>query len=88
MTVHHRHLVPVLREVPRRRHADHAPAEHQDAHQAATAARCRGVSSSSTTGTQLQNVWRPMMKYLVVLFLTLLTGLTIAVKKKVWKDVH
>ena len=31
---------------------------------------------------------RRRMGIKVVLFLTLLTGLTIAVKKKVWKDVH
>ena len=31
---------------------------------------------------------RKRMGVKVVLFLTLMTGLTIAVKKKVWKDVH
>ncbi|MGI4952567.1 MAG: cytochrome c1 [Janthinobacterium lividum] len=31
---------------------------------------------------------RKRMGVKVVLFLTLMTGLTIAVKKKIWKDVH
>ena len=61
LAVDHRNLVTVVREIPRRRHADDAGAKHEDAHRKCCQAVPTTAGSSSVsaaTGMQLQKRWR------------------------------
>jgi hypothetical protein len=55
MAVDERHLVPVVREIPRGADADDAATEHEHAHYASACAATGLLAPRSLTGMQLQN---------------------------------